>query len=25
VMVFNASYMEFWATKLTPADLSGAK
>jgi hypothetical protein len=25
VMVFNAPYMEFWATKLTPADLSGAK
>ena len=25
VMVFNAPYMEFWATRLTPADLSGAK
>jgi hypothetical protein len=25
VMVFNTAYMEFWATKLTPADLSGAK
>ncbi len=25
VMVFNAPYMEFWATKLAPADLSGAK
>jgi hypothetical protein len=24
-MVFNTAYMEFWATKLTPADLSGAK
>lgn len=23
VMVFNAPYMEFWVTKLTPADLSG--
>jgi hypothetical protein len=25
VMVFNASYMEFWVTKLTASDLSGAK
>jgi hypothetical protein len=25
VMVFNAPYMEFWATRLTPADLSGSK
>ena len=25
VMVFNAPYMQFWVTQLTPADLSGAK